>query len=134
MPYGYLGQTTPNQLASNSGVLSMSDVESLNKQGKLGGSLEHIKTENPSSSAAVNFLSIKESKYDIHLIQFLVKPDGDGTTQIRFSTNGGTTWVATGYDYAMDLSDSLGNPNTANNVNGTSIKSFASAEILKPIL
>ena len=45
MPYGYLGQNTPNQTVSNSGVFSISDVASLEKQGKFGGSLELIEEQ-----------------------------------------------------------------------------------------
>jgi len=69
MPYGYLGQTTPNQLAKNSGVLSMSDVHNLTKQGKLGGSLELIDEKIASSDSTIDFLSIKQDVYDVHLLQ-----------------------------------------------------------------
>lgn len=131
MPYGIIGSTA-DQTKNNFGVFSMQDVAELTKQGKFGGSFEVIKDESPSSVAAVNFTAIKESKYNVHLLQFIVKPDGNGTTQIRFSTNGGTSWVSTGYDYAMDLSDSLGNPNYANNVNGTSIDWIAGNGSARP--
>jgi hypothetical protein len=67
MPYGYLGQNTPNQTVSNSGVFSISDVADLEKQGKFGGSLELIE-EQTASSTKVIFSSIQESKYDVHYL------------------------------------------------------------------
>ena len=69
MPYGYLGQNTPNQTVSNSGVFSISDVASLEKQGKFGGSLELIAEQTASSDSAIDFLSIQEDVYDVHLLQ-----------------------------------------------------------------
>ena len=101
MPYGYIGQNTPNQTVSNSGVFSISDVASLEKQGKFGGSLELIEEQTISSSYA-DFTSIQESKYDVHLFQFNnVVPNTNGhNVGMRFSNNGGTSYTATGYQYA----------------------------------
>ena len=68
MPYGYLGQNTPNQTVSNSGVFSISDVASLEKQGKFGGSLELIQEVNASGTSTIEFTSIKENVYDVHFM------------------------------------------------------------------
>ena len=69
MPYGYLGQNTPNQTVSNSGVFSISDVADLEKQGKFGGSLELIAEQTYSSTVtAIDFTSIKENVYDVHFL------------------------------------------------------------------
>ena len=70
MPYGYLGQNTPNQTVSNSGVFSISDVADLEKQGKFGGSLELIEEQTVSSVSAVDFLTIKENKFDVHYLTY----------------------------------------------------------------
>jgi hypothetical protein len=71
MPYGYLGQNTPNQTVSNSGVFSISDVADLEKQGKFGGSLELIEEQTYSSAVSfVDFTSIQENKYDVHYMTF----------------------------------------------------------------
>ena len=71
MPYGYIGQNLPNQTKSNSGVFSISDVADLEKQGKFGGSLELIEEQTYSSAVSfVDFTSIQENKYDVHLLQF----------------------------------------------------------------
>ena len=69
MPYGYIGQNLPNQTKSNSGVFSISDVADLEKQGKFGGSLELIEHQTYSSAVAnIDFTSIQESVYDVHLL------------------------------------------------------------------
>ena len=69
MPYGYLGQNTPNQTVANSGVFSITDVAELQSQGKLGGSLELIEEQTYSSTvSAIDFTSIKEDVYDVHFL------------------------------------------------------------------
>ena len=66
MPYGYLG-TAPNQIKSNSGVFSVSDINELEAKGHYGGSLELIQEQTFSSTVAVvDFTDIKESEYDVH--------------------------------------------------------------------
>ena len=71
MPYGYLGQNTPNQTVNNSGVYSITDSSNLQSQGKLGGSLELIAEQTYSSAVAnIDFLAIQENKFDVHLMQY----------------------------------------------------------------
>jgi hypothetical protein len=103
MPYGYLGQNTPNQTVSNSGIFSISDVASLEKQGKFGGSLELIEEQNITSTVEfINFTNIKESVYDVHLLEVrnLHKAVNSTLIQTRFSTDGGSSYIASGYQYA----------------------------------
>jgi len=68
MPYGYTG-ALPNQIKNNSGVFSFADVTDLTAKGQAGGSLELIEEQTVSSVSAVDFTSIKESKYDVHFMQ-----------------------------------------------------------------
>jgi hypothetical protein len=68
MPYGYTG-ALPNQIKNNSGVFSVADVTDLTAKGQAGGSLELIEEQTVSSVSAVDFTSIKESKYDVHFMQ-----------------------------------------------------------------
>jgi hypothetical protein len=101
MPYGYLGQNTPNQTVSNSGVFSISDVADLEKQGKFGGSLELIEEQTASSDSVIDFLSIQENKYDVHCLQysnFQVSIDNT-ENYIRFYESG-VLETASVYQYA----------------------------------
>ena len=69
MAFSYVGNF-PNQQVSNSGVLSLDDLNNLESTGELGGSLELIETQTISSDTAqVDFTNIKGAKYDVHLLQ-----------------------------------------------------------------
>jgi hypothetical protein len=110
MPYGYTGQNLINQTVKNSGVFSISDVADLEKQGKFGGSLELIEEQTFSSSVAqVDFTSIQESKYDVHLVNAKVK-FGSGNSDllgIRFFESG-TLETASVYKIATQFGKSNG--------------------------
>ena len=67
MPYGYLG-TTPNQQLNNSGVFSVEEALALQNVGEFGGSLELIEEQTASSDSALNFTSIKGSRYNVHFM------------------------------------------------------------------
>ena len=102
MPYGYLGQTTPNQLAKNSGVLSMSDVHNLTKQGKLGGSLELIAEQTCTGYSTLEFTNIKETVYDVHLLQYInLKSASNMYNELRVSNDNGTSYETTNYQRAV---------------------------------
>ena len=68
MAFSYVGNF-PNQQVSNSGVLSLDDINNLESTGELGGSLELIEEQTVSGVSAVNFTSIKESAYDVHFLK-----------------------------------------------------------------
>lgn len=67
MPYGYTG-ALPNQIKNNSGVFSVADVTDLTAKGQAGGSLELIEEQTIASVSAIDFTSIKESKFDVHIL------------------------------------------------------------------
>jgi hypothetical protein len=93
MAYGYLGQNTPNQTVNNSGVFSITDSADLESQGKLGGSLELIEEQTYSSGVSfVDFTSIQENKFDVHLLQYSnvssTEPTANVNLNIRFYESG----------------------------------------------
>jgi hypothetical protein len=105
MPYGYLGQNQPNQTVSNSGVFSITDVAELQSQGKLGGSLELIEEQTvTSTTATLDFTSIQENKYDVHLLQYKgFIPENDAVRLVlRFYENG-VLETASVYQFANQL-------------------------------
>ena len=121
MPYGYTGQNQPNQTVANSGVFSISDVYDLQKQGKWGGSLELIAEDNFSSGTKnINFTSIQESKYDVHVLVFssVATPVESGSLKIRLYESGVVEsdtvyqWANVPVDDNNNISDSN---STANN-------------------
>jgi hypothetical protein len=64
----YIG-TQPNDVKKNIGLYTPSEILELTKDGSWGGSLELIQEQTASSDSALDFTSIKESKYDVHLLQ-----------------------------------------------------------------
>ena len=105
MPYGYLGQNLPNQTKSNSGVFSISDVADLEKQGKFGGSLELIEEQTHTSDVStIDFTSIKENIYDVHLfvLSNIHSASGGQAMGMRFYESG-VLETASVYQYARQI-------------------------------
>jgi hypothetical protein len=123
MPYGYLGQNTPNQTVSNSGVFSISDVADLEKQGKFGGSLELIEEQTVSSVSAVDFTNLKGEKFDVHLLEFIdISSSTDNEQiQVRFSNDSGSTYETTNYQYAFQQGNASGSFNEVKSTSDNAI-------------
>ena len=68
MAFSYVGNF-PNQQVSNSGVLSLDDINNLESTGELGGSLELIEEKSISGVSSAIFTSIKQTKYDVHFLE-----------------------------------------------------------------
>ena len=93
MSFGYLGDTSTKikQVKKNDGVISIAEAYELEKLGHLGGSLELIQSQTYSSTvSAVDFTSIKENKYDVHLLQIngYTSPNGSQDFGLRFYESG----------------------------------------------
>ena len=128
MPYGYIGQNTPNQTVSNSGVFSISDVASLEKEGKFGGSLELIEDKTISTVTSFEFTNLLENKYDVHLFQWsgLEWSGGNDGMSMRVSNDNGSTYESTAnYSYAVQLTGVSGNTTESKRTNHTSYDRLA---------
>jgi hypothetical protein len=101
MPFGYLG-TTPNQQLKNSGVFSVEEALQVQKDGEWGGSLQLIEEQTTSGAVNYNFTSIKENKYDVHLLQIngYTSPNGSQDFGLRFYESG-VLETASVYQYAI---------------------------------
>lgn len=111
MSFGYLGDTSTKikQQVKNQGVLSISEAYELEKAGHLGGSLELIQEQTVSGVTAIDFTSIQESKYDVHLLQTL-DIEHTSTAQTRLQLfEGGVLETASVYQYAFLQGESNGN-------------------------
>ena len=110
----YIG-TQPNDVKKNTGLYTPSEILQLTKDGSWGGSLELIQSQNfTSSTAYIDFTSIKGEKYDVHYLTF----NGLSTTvagvslfSIRYSTDGGSSYVSSGYQNAYQDGISSGSFN-----------------------
>ena len=107
MPFGYLG-TTPNQQLKNSGVFSVSEALQVQKDGEWGGSLELIEEQTVSGVTAIDFTSIKETEYDVLLLQTLdIKHTSQAQTRLQFFESG-VLETASVYQYAFQQGQSDG--------------------------
>ena len=125
MPYGYLG-TTPNQQLNNSGVFSVEEALALKNVGELGGSMELIDEETISSgTATVDFTSIKENIYDVHLLTYTnIHISTSGTTYIGYQlAESGTLETADVYEYAYQW-NSVGGTGGETNSTGDNVMSL----------
>lgn len=120
MSFGYLGDTSTKikQQVKNQGVISVSEAYELEKAGHLGGSLELIQEQNYSTDvASVDFLSIKENKYDVHLFTFKnVTSASNSNLRFQFYESG-VLETASVYDFARQFcntSSSFSDTNSEN--------------------
>ena len=96
----YLG-TQPNDVKKNTGLYTPSEILQLTKDGSWGGSLELIEQQTVSSVSAVDFTSIKESKYDVHFLTWTdFSYSVDNTRLIMQFYESGVLETASVYQYA----------------------------------
>ena len=99
----YLG-TQPNDVKKNTGLYTPSKILQLTKDGSWGGSLELIAEETvTSSTASIDFTNIQGEKFDVHYITidgFETDGGGQSLVTIRYSTDGGSSFVDSGYQNA----------------------------------
>ena len=102
----YLG-TQPNDVKKNTGLYTPSEILQLEKDGNWGGSLELIE-EQSISTAFADFTNL--GNYDVHLFQLNnVVPNTNGhNVGMRFSNNGGTSYISSGYQYAYQQGNDAG--------------------------
>ncbi len=118
MPFGYIGQNQTKQKIKNSGVLSSFEISHLEKQGQAGGSLELIEEQTISGTVAqVDFTSIKQSKYDVHLLilKNMITENNNKRVTLRFFESG-TIETASVYQSASQINTLSG----STEVNSTS--------------
>ena len=112
--YGYSGVDIPTQgFRDNKGKFDPAEINELVADNKWTqyGQLELIQTQTITSSTAyLDFINLADTNYNVH---FLTLNNVGGTSnndllQIRFSTDNGSSFVATGYQYAQLLLDTNG--------------------------
>ena len=99
----YIG-TQPNDVKQNTGLYTPSEILQLEKDGHWGGSLEFIDEKTVSGSSTINFTSIKENVYDVHLMQLsLIEGSADMDLEIRLSHDGGSNFRNSNYIRAVQF-------------------------------
>ena len=123
----YIG-TQPNNVKKNIGLYNPNEILQLTKEGSWGGSLELIQSQTISSGSTMNYTSIKESKYDVHMLQAKNCESSSANTSIsvRLSNDGGSSYEAgTSYHIALQYGTEGGTFGEVNST-GTSYMQFMS--------
>jgi len=109
--YGYSGVDIPTQaFKSNVGKFDPAEINELVADNKWTqyGQLELIQTQTASSDSAIVFSNLGD--YDVHLLTWSdlqLSQDGQAI-QLRVSTDGGSSYVSSGYDWMYDYYDCSG--------------------------
>jgi hypothetical protein len=114
MSFGYIGDLTKiNQIKKNQGVIDLEESFDLESSGHLGGSLKLIASQSiTSSTAQVDFTSIKEDVFDVHLLTYQnYTPAVDGARLIMQFFESGTLESSAVYHFAGDQLRSNGSTN-----------------------
>ena len=128
MPYGYLGQNTPNQTVKNSGVFSISDVADLTKQGKFGGSLHLIDEQTVSNVTHLDFTDIQEDRYDVHYLEIINYQNSTNADDVIIQLfESGVIETASVYQYAFQEATSSNRFNEYKSTSDTRLFSFSSS-------
>jgi len=102
LKYGYKGAEPTQSFGNNTGVFDPNDINNLIADNKWTtfGQLELIETQSSTSlTTTVNFESIQESKYNVHLLTFSEgAAPGYQWLSLRFGNDG--TYTTSGYQYA----------------------------------
>ena len=112
MSFGYIGDTSTSvkQQVKNKGILTTQESFDLERQGFLGGSLELIVQQSHSLDVGiVDFTSIKEDVYDVHLLQFFDLATDGTSSNIRLQLyENGVLETASVYQRARQFGDTSG--------------------------
>jgi hypothetical protein len=75
------------------------------------GKLELIETQTVSSVSAVEFTDLQESTYNVHFVtvnDFTMSTAGPASVLMQLSTDGGSSYVSSGYQYANQTGNTAG--------------------------
>jgi len=131
----YIG-TQPNDVKKNTGLYTPSEILQLTKEGSWGGSLELIEEQTYSSGVSfVDFTSIQENKFDVHLLQYSnvssTEPTVNVNLNIRFYESG-VLETASVYQNAFQYGGTGGafgeNKSTAQDTLGTFAGNFQNSK------
>jgi hypothetical protein len=88
------------------------------------GKLELIETQTITTSGAIDFLDLRESTYNVHLLtfdNFVTTAVGDALS-IRLSNDSGSTFETSNYQYALQYGQSNGSFGEIKTTSGTGLK------------
>jgi len=126
----YIG-TQPNDVKKNTGLYTPSEILQLTKEGSWGGSLELIAEQTYSGAvSSIQFTDIKESVYDIHLMQLSnIQCATDGaSTKFYLYEDGVGYETSTVYDWVRQINKTVGGGTEQNDTNVAGLSLFGTTD------
>jgi len=128
--YGYIPEAPEQSFGNNKGIFTPKDIYDLTRADKYTnyGQLELIETQTiTSSTATMDFINLADTSYNVHFLTLnnVGGTDNNFSLQIRFSTDNGSNFVSTGYQYAQLLLDTNGTGFESKSTNDVGIFTIA---------
>jgi hypothetical protein len=109
--YGYIPEAPEQSFGNNKGIFTPKDIYDLTRADKYTnyGQLELIETQTYSSAvSSVQFTNIKEDIYNVHFMTINNAILSGDNVSSRLSTNGGSSYVSSGYQVASQNGNASG--------------------------
>ena len=112
--FGYIPESPTQSFGNNKGIFTPTDIYDLTRAGKYTnyGQLELIQTQNISSAVAqVDFTSIQETKYSVHLLTWngIEIQSNNNYIGARLSNDGGSSYESgSNYQYSIQYNGTAG--------------------------
>jgi len=107
----YIG-VQPNNIKQNIGVYTPSEILQLEKDGNWGGSLELIEEQTVSGTpSSIDFINLANNPYDVYFmtVNSFSSATDYGALSLRVSTDNGSSFKTTGYQYANQYNNAGSN-------------------------
>jgi len=107
----YIG-TQPNDVKKNTGLYTPSEILQLTKDGSWGGSLELIEEQTVSGTpSSIDFINLANNPYDVYFmtVNSFSSATDYGALSLRVSTDNGSSFKTTGYQYANQYNNAGSN-------------------------
>ena len=110
--YGYIPEAPEQSFGNNKGIFTPKDIYDLKRADKYTnyGQLELIETQTISSTVEyVIFDDIKENEYNVHFMTINgLRKSSNGSTLLTLSNDNATTFETSGYQYAIQRTQTNG--------------------------
>jgi len=110
--YGYIPEAPEQSFGNNKGIFTPKDIYDLTRADKYTnyGQLELIETQTISSTVEyVIFNDIKENEYNVHFMTINgLRKSSNGSTLLTLSNDNATTFETSGYQYAIQRTQTNG--------------------------
>ena len=110
--YGYIPEAPEQSFGNNKGIFNPKDIYDLTRADKYTnyGQLELIETQTISSTVEyVIFDDIKENEYNVHFMTINgLRKSSNGSTLLTLSNDNATTFETSGYQYAIQRTQTNG--------------------------